>query len=104
LPSLQNLKDRYRDEPFKVLLVNVRDQRSEVARLFEKAGVDLQAVLDRQGTVSRDYHVSNHPIKFLINREGDLMAIGFGYRNWDTKEIDRLVSVLIRETGEPSGS
>lgn len=84
--------------------MNVREQRNEVANLFKKAGVDLQVVLDREGTVSRDYNVFSHPIKFLIDRQGDLMAMGLGYRDWDSEEIDRLVNVLIRETGKPPGT
>jgi len=104
LPSLQKLKKRYSQEPFIVLLVNVREQRNEVANLFKKAGVDLQVVLDWEGTVSRDYNIFSHPIKFLIDRQGDLMAIGLGYRDWDSGEIDRLVNVLIRETGKPPGT
>ncbi len=104
MPSLQKLKKRYSQEPFIVLLVNVREQRNEVANLFKKAGVDLQVVLDWEGTVSRDYNIFSHPIKFLIDRQGDLMAIGLGYRDWDSGEIDRLVNVLIRETGKPPGT
>lgn len=104
MPSLQNLKDRYRDESFKVLLVNVREQRSEVAHLFKKAGVDLQVVLDREGAVSRDYHVSNHPIKFLVDRQGHMMAIGYGYRDWDSEELNRLLQILIHNSSEQPGS
>jgi len=101
LPSLQILENLYRQKPFRILLVSVREQRSEVALLFEKVGVDLQVVLDREGTVSRDYHVFSHPIKFLIDRQGDLMAIGYGYRDWESEEIARMVNMLIRESVEP---
>ncbi len=81
-------------------MINVQEQKNSVTHLFEKAGIDLQVVLDRDGRVSREYHVSNHPIKFLIDQRGDMMAMGLGYREWDSEEIYGLVNVLIQNAGE----
>jgi len=104
LPSLQSLKEQYRDKPFKVLLINVQETRNDVAGLFKLAQVDLQVVLDQNGDVSRDYHVTNHPIKFLIDPQGNLMAMGIGYRDWDSEGITGLVDVLIGETEQSPGT
>jgi hypothetical protein len=98
LPSLQNLKQRYQEKPFKVLLVNVQEQMETVRQLFEGEHVSLQVVLDQDGQVSKNYHVSSHPVKFLIDRQGNLMAMGLGYRNWDSEEMNKLVNILIENT------
>jgi len=100
LPSLASLKERYRDKPFKVLLVNVQEQTATVKKFFAGKQVDLEVVLDRDGTVSRDYHVSSHPVKFLIDGQGNLIAMGLGYRDWDSAEIDTLVDILIKNAEE----
>lgn len=96
MPSLQNLKQRYQDKPFKVLLVNVQEQTETVKQLFKKEQIALQVVFDLDGRVSQNFHVSSHPVKFLIDGHGNIMAMGLGYRDWDSKEIYQLVNVLIQ--------
>ena len=98
MPSLQSLKQKYQEKPFKVLLVNVQEQMETVRQLFEGENVSLQVVLDQDGKVSKNYHVSSHPVKFLIDRQGNLMAMGLGYRNWDSEEMNKLVNILIENT------
>ena len=100
MPSLQSLKQKYQEKPFKVLLVNVQEQMETVRQLFEGEHVSLQVVLDQDGKVSKNYHVSSHPVKFLIDRQGNLMAMGLGYKNWDSEEMNKLVNILIQKPGE----
>ena len=82
------------------MLVNVQEQTETVKQLFEKQQIALQVVLDLDGEVSRNFHVSNHPVKFLIDEQGNLMAMGLGYRDWNSEEINKLVDVLIKNAGE----
>jgi peroxiredoxin len=100
LPSLQSLKQRYQGKPFKVLLVNVQEQVETVKQLFKKEQIALQVVFDQDGKVSKNYHVSNHPVKFLIDEQGNMMAMGLGYRDWDSEEMNKLVNILIQQAGE----
>jgi peroxiredoxin len=100
LPSLQSLKQRYQEKPFKVLLVNVQEQVETVKQLFKKEQIALQVVFDQDGKVSKNYHVSNHPVKFLIDEQGNMMAMGLGYRDWDSEEMNKLVNILILNTGK----
>ena len=100
MPSLENLKQSYQDKPFKVLLVDVQEPKETVKNYFEKENINLQVVLDRFGKVSAQYGVRSHPVKFLIDGQGKLMATGLGYRNWDSEEMNKLVNILIQKTGE----
>jgi len=99
LPSLLSLKERYQDKPFKVLLVSVQEQKETVQRVFAKNQIPLQVLLDKDGKISRSYHVSSHPIKFLIDGKGNMIAMGLGYRSWDSEEM-RLVDSLIQQEEE----
>jgi peroxiredoxin len=100
LPSLLSLKERYRDKPFKVLLVSVQEQKETVQRFFAKNQIPLQILLDQDGKISRSYRVSSHPIKFLIDGKGNMIAMGLGYRSWDSEEMLRLVDSLIQQEEE----
>ena len=100
MPSLQSLKQRYQGKPFNVLLVNVQEQTETVKQLFEKEQIALQVVLDQDGKVSQNYHVSSHPVKFLIDGQGNIIAMGLGYRDWDSEDINKLVNLLLQNAAE----
>lgn len=100
MPSLQSLKQRYQEKPFKVLLVNVQEQVETVKQLFEKEQIALQVVFDQDGKVSKNYNISSHPIKFLIDGQGNMIAMGLGYRDWDSEEMNKLVNILILNIGK----
>ena len=82
------------------MLINVQEQVETVKQLFKKEQIALQVVFDQDGKVSKDYYVSNHPIKFLIDGQGNMIAVGFGYRDWDSEEKNKLVNILIQQAGE----
>ena len=82
------------------MLINVQEQVETVKQLFKKEQIALQVVFDQDGKVSKDYYVSNHPIKFLIDGQGNMIAVGFGYRDWDSEEMNKLVNILIQQAGE----
>ena len=82
-------------------MVNVQEPQETVKNFFEKKNISLQVVFDKFGKVSAQYGVRSHPVKFLIDGQGKLMATGLGYRDWDSEEMNKLVNILIQKTGEP---
>jgi cytochrome c biogenesis protein CcmG/thiol:disulfide interchange protein DsbE len=97
LPSLENLKQSYQDKPFKVLLVNVMELKNIVKDFWKEENITLPVVLDKFGKVSAQYNVRSHPVKFLIDGQGKLMATGLGYRDWDSEEMNKLVNILVQK-------
>ena len=97
MPSLENLKQSYKDTPFKVLLISVMEPQETIKNYLKKENLKLTVLLDRFGKVSAQYNIRSHPVKFLIDGEGKLMAIGFGYRDWDSKEMIKLVNILVQK-------
>ena len=71
-----------------------------VKDFLEKENLNLKVVFDRFGKVSAQYNVRSHPIKFLIDGQGKLMATGLGFRDWDSEEMNKLVNILIQQAGE----
>ena len=97
MPSLENLKQSYQDKPFKVLLVNVMESKNIVKDFWKEEKITLPVVLDKFGKVSAQYNVRSHPVKFLIDGQGKLMATGLGYRDWDSEEMNKLVNILVQK-------
>ena len=60
----------------------------------------MKILLDEFGKVSTQYNIRSHPVKFLIDGEGKLMATGLGYRDWNSEEMNKLVNALIQNAGK----
>ncbi len=54
-------------------------------------------ILDPDKLVSIQYGIRSHPVKFLINKEGQLVGKSKGFREWDSKEVRNLISTLIQQ-------
>lgn len=97
MPSLENLKQTYKDKPFKVLLVSVMEPQETIKNYMKQKNLNITVLVDTFGKVSTQYNVRSHPVKFLIDGEGKLMATGFGYRDWDSEEMNKLVNILVQK-------
>ena len=70
-----------------------------IKNYLKQENLSLRVLLDNFGKVSTQYNIRSHPVKFLIDDEGRLMATGLGYRNWDSEEMNKLVNILLQKTG-----
>jgi len=95
LPSLENLHQDYKGEPFNVVLISVKESAASVKKLIEGKGYSFKVLLDKKGDVSSLYNISSHPVKFLIDKRGYLISSALGYREWDSKEMKQVVNLLI---------
>ena len=78
---------------------NVGEKRDIVQKFINTHGYSFLNILDENSQVSARYGVRSHPIKFLINRNGDLIGVAQGYREWDTDEMKSLIRSLITSRG-----
>lgn len=82
-------------QPFTVLAVNIEEPRDLVAAYVKGAGVTSPVLLDREGTVAREYRVRGTPTTFVIGRDGRLVAWAAGTRDWDGKAGRALLDALV---------
>ena len=80
-------------------MVDVMEKQEIVKDFLKKENINLSVVFDKFGKVSAQYGVRSHPVKFLIDGQGKLMAVGLGYRDWNSEEMNKLVKILIEKTG-----
>ena len=95
MPSLEKLHKKFKDDQFTFLAVNVGEIRETVRKFINDNGYSFLNVLDESKQVSTQYRVRSHPMKFLINKNGDLIGIAKGYREWNTDEMIVLIRTLM---------
>jgi cytochrome c biogenesis protein CcmG, thiol:disulfide interchange protein DsbE len=72
MPGLQRLANELRDRPFVLYSVDLQEDASQVEAFQRDYGLNLYAVLDQDGDVTRAYGVRALPATFLIDQQGIL--------------------------------
>jgi thiol-disulfide isomerase/thioredoxin len=70
MPGLQHLADELRDRSFVLYSVDLQEDGQQVEAFQRQYGLNLYAVLDENGDVTRAYGVRALPATFLIDQRG----------------------------------
>lgn len=99
MPLLEKLKTHFADKPFRIVMVDVGEPPETVRRFLSRYNYTFPVLLDSRGAVSEKYHVLGHPIKFLVDKNGNLAFSTLGYHDWDSKEWAASLERFLREPG-----
>jgi hypothetical protein len=97
LPFLQNLENHFKDKPFHVVMIDSGESRGTVQSLMQNKSYTFQVLLDQDGSVNQRYHILGHPVKFLLDKKGDLVFSAMGFREWDTPEMIAVFQQVVNE-------
>ena len=95
MPSLEDLHQQFKDDPFVILAIDIKESRDDVLKSVRRNGLSYTNLLDSEGQVSAQYGVSSTPMKFLIDRQGNLVTAAMGYRDWGSDDFKSLIQSLI---------
>ncbi len=95
MPSLERLYQHFEGRAFVIIGIDIEEERDRVSALLKRHGITYPNLLDSDARVSMLYRVRSTPTKFLIDREGRLIGLSVGYREWDTDEMKRLIELLM---------
>ncbi|MEK3992774.1 MULTISPECIES: thiol-disulfide oxidoreductase ResA [Robertmurraya] len=78
MPAIQNVYDKYKNNGFEVLAINIEESEFVVRNYFEQNNLHLPVLLDKQSEVTNLFNVDLLPASFIINREGKVVQIHEG--------------------------
>lgn len=80
MPAMQAVHERYAEEGFVILAVNVTAQDSEAAAMdfIASRGLTFQVLFDRNGEASRLYETRALPTSFFIDSQGIIQEVVVG--------------------------
>jgi hypothetical protein len=67
-----------------------------VAPFVKQLGVSFPIAQDLTWTVAERYRVNRLPSSFLVDRQGTLVALAIGPRDWDTTPAHAVMESLLR--------
>ena len=79
-----------------VLGINMREAPDLVKTYVAKHRLTFPHLLDAEAKVTSMFAVPGTPTTFLIDREGQVLGAGVGYRNWASPAVQRLVESLLQ--------
>ncbi len=78
MPAIQQVYDRYRDQGFTVLAVDVAEGDAQVTAFADERGLSFPILMDRDATVSNRYQVRAMPSTFFVDRSGVIHEVTLG--------------------------
>ena len=95
MPLLDELHQRYQKVGFRLLGVNIDDDRRSVIKMVRVLGLNFPVLLDERKHVSRLYDVDAMPATLLIDRTGIVRYIHQGYRSgYEQSYVDEIRELL----------
>ena len=97
MPSFQRLQNQFPRDKFRMLAVNVGENREQIAQFFfsQNPQPTYTILMSPEKVMSDQWLVRSLPTTFIIDKTGRVSHMANGARAWDSQEIWTLVKDLI---------
>ena len=96
MPSLEALYQSFKQHGFDVVAIASDVQGIETVQPFmAKHHLTFLPLLDTSSHVTRTYGVTTLPTSYILDREGRLVTVEIGSRDWTTTEARALITSLL---------
>ena len=99
MPPMNELYQRYKSLGFTILGVNIDDKREAGEKMARNLGISYPVLFDAGKSVSKQYKVEAMPTTILVDRNGKVRHVHFGYKSGYIDEYQKEVRALLAERG-----
>lgn len=97
MPVLEQIYRRYKSLGFTLLAVNVEEDSEGAVRWLEQVPVSFPVLFDRDSRVSKLYDVTAMPSTVIVDRQGRVRYVHYGYTPGTENVYQDQIRSLIRE-------
>ncbi|MEE9613705.1 MAG: TlpA disulfide reductase family protein [Thermodesulfobacteriota bacterium] len=102
MPSMQELYDEFKGQPFEMLAVSVDSKGPEaVSEFIEKRNFTFPVLHDRKGRMKERYKTTGVPETFIIDQNGVIAEKVMGPRDWSRRGYTSMVRDLLKNGAKP---
>lgn len=95
MPLLDDLYGRYQRVGFNLLGVNIDDDSRRAMQMVDELGVTFPVLFDAKKEVSKLYRVEAMPVTVLVDRQGKVRHVHYGYKpGYEEKYLTEIRSLL----------
>ena len=96
MPSMEKLYQELKGDGFEILAVSIDESGAkDVVPFMKKHKLSFPALTDPEGTIKTIYKTTGVPESFVIDKDGTLLEIVIGPRDWAAPEVVRYFRNLI---------
>lgn len=100
MAGLSRLSARMENRPFAVVAVDVGEVPLRVRRFFDKQPVPFPILIDEDRAAMKTWKVGAFPTTYLLDRSHQIQAYADGPIDWDRREADHAIEILISGEGD----
>jgi thiol-disulfide isomerase/thioredoxin len=104
MPVLERLHRELAPKGLALVGVNAREQRTAILRYASELGLTFPLVLDPDGKINAAYGVVGLPTTFVVARDGRVVALAVGPREWAGASGRALLQALLAEPSPDPGA
>jgi len=94
-PWLNKMQERYGEDGFKVIGINVDKKKANAAKFLERVPAYFDIAYDPEGEVADLYSLKVMPSSYLIDRNGNLVHAHKGFKTSDGSRMEDMIRKLI---------
>lgn len=95
IPALERLHKEFTPNGLTVVGINLRESQGAIERYAESLSLTFPLLSDARGHIQSAYGVVGTPTTFLVDREGQAVALAVGGRRWDSTLGRNLIQKLL---------
>jgi len=97
IPSLHRLDARIANDDFRIVTVNVGEDRERIAEFLQQVPVELPVLMDYDASTSQDWMIYVYPSSYLVDHQGKIRYAYLGALEWDSTENLKIIRNLLRK-------
>ena len=101
-PFLNKLDADLRDKGLQIVGVNVDEQSADAEAFLKKRPANFAVGNDAQGDCPKAFGVVAMPSAYVVDRQGIVRAVHYGFRESDQEDLRRTVEKLLSEPVHPA--
>jgi cytochrome c biogenesis protein CcmG, thiol:disulfide interchange protein DsbE len=94
-PWMNEMQARYGDQGFRVIAINLDDERANADRFLAEVQANFDIGYDPEGKTAEMYGLKVMPSSYLIDREGKLVHAHKGFKTRDRASMESKIKELI---------
>ncbi len=95
MPLINELYNKYQDQDFEVIAINVDDPVEDGQEFLLDTPLDYLIAADTDNTVLNEFAVRGMPTSFLIDKDGVVRMVHMGFRGNDIELIEAAITELL---------
>ncbi len=99
MPDMEKLWQKFQDEDFVILAVNLRERKDKVSSFVKENGYTFPVLLDSGGEVANTYGITAIPTTYLLDPRGRTVGKALGARHWASDDAFKLIEHLLPKPG-----